>query len=79
MTWVLSAVTILTMWLMGSKNVWGPRVSLFSQVLWCSYSIATKQYGLLPACTVLGIVAVRNIRKWNADERDYRAMKGEGE
>ena len=66
MTWILSCTSILGLWLMGNKSIWGPRLGLLNQVLWVYFILATKQYGLLPGVILYTVVHIRNIIKWGA-------------
>ena len=64
MTWILSATSIIGLWLMGNQSKWGPRLGLLNQILWVYFILSTKQYGLLPGVILYTIVHIRNILKW---------------
>ena len=64
MTWVLSALTVANLYLMGNLSIWGPIVGIVAQVLWVYYLCTTRQYGLLPATLAIGAINVRNLIKW---------------
>jgi len=65
--WILSAITIYTMWLAGerSKNAW--LIGLANQALWLLWIVAMRAWGLLPMNIALWIVYGRNHLKWNRD------------
>ena len=64
MTWVLSATSLIVLWLMGNKSKWANRLGLLNQVLWTVYAVSTKQYGLIPGVLAYSIIYVINIWKW---------------
>jgi len=68
MDWILTSLTCITLWLMGSKSIWGVRLSLFNQILWGYYTLHTKQYGLFFGVIVYAIIAVRNLIKWEKEK-----------
>ena len=63
--WLLSAITIWTMFLAGNKhrNAWA--VGLVNQALWLVWIISAQAWGLLPMNAALWIVYGRNHWKWN--------------
>ena len=64
--WLLSAITIYTMFLAGdrNKNTW--LIGLFNQALWLTWIIASASWGLIPMNIALWIVYARNHMKWRA-------------
>jgi len=52
------------LWLMGSKNKWGPIVGLVNQVLWFIYAIQLEEWGLLVGITAFTVIHFRNARGW---------------
>lgn len=65
MTWVLSFVGLLTIFLLGRKNRWGFAAGLLADVLWFVYSMGTQQWGLVPACGIYAVVHVWGWKKWS--------------
>lgn len=61
----ISILTIVAMILLGNKSRWGWIVGLFNQVLWITFAIWFKAWGLLPLTFVLIFVYTRNLYKWN--------------
>lgn len=64
MPWALSAFTIYTMYLAGSKNRHTWAVGLASQFFWVVWIVASGSWGLLPGNIALWIVYLRNHFKW---------------
>lgn len=68
MPWILSGLTLFSVWLIGRKNPHGWLVSGFNNMLWVSWSVFTGNYGFLPMGFTLMILAMHNWRKWRRDE-----------
>ncbi len=64
MDWVLSAVSMLVLWLMGNKNKYGPIIGVIGQILWIYYALSIKQYGLLAGTIGYLVIHCRNSYKW---------------
>jgi len=64
MDWLLSLTSCIMLWLMGSKNKWGPVVGLANQVLWYIYAVRLQEWGLLVGITAFTFVHIRNILLW---------------
>lgn len=69
LAWVLSATTIVVMWLAGNKNVAAWHLSLVNQMLWSVWIVGTHAWGLLPMNVAMYIVAARNIVRWSRPAR----------
>jgi len=65
MQWILSACSILMLWLMGNKNRYAPIFGIFVQILWIIYAISLAQYGLLIGVIGYMFVHIRNTYLWN--------------
>lgn len=65
----LSAVGITGMWISGNGSKWGWFIGLCAQVLWITFAIVTRQYGLILGSIFYGAVNLRNLLKWRARER----------
>lgn len=63
--WLLSAITITSMWLAGSKWRWTWMLTLANQALWLTWIISIRAWGLLPMNLAMIVVAIRNHRKWS--------------
>lgn len=64
--WLLSAITIYTMFLAGNRarNTWA--VGLANQALWLVWILAAGAWGLLPMNAALWAVYARNHLKWRS-------------
>lgn len=62
--WLLSAITIYTMFLAGSRKRYAWAVGLGNQLLWLVWIIASASWGLLPMNLALWVVYTRNHLKW---------------
>ena len=67
--WLTSAGTLLGMWLVGQKRSIGWTVGLANQVLWVSFSIVYKAWGLLPLTCALIVIYTKALLQWRRDER----------
>ena len=63
--WLLSAITIYTMFLAGNVNKGTWLVGLVNQALWLIWIFAAEAWGLLPMNFALWVVYARNHFKWN--------------
>ena len=61
---------MVTLWLIGNKNKAGFVLGLLNQVLWIWYALMLKQYGLLVGVIAYAAIYIRNLIKWNKDEKD---------
>ena len=76
-SFILSALSLLSLWLMGNKNKLGIVVGLANQLLWVVYALMLKQYGLLVGVCAYTIIHIRNLEKWTREEGIYRKVKNE--
>lgn len=63
-SYILSAVSLTSLWLMGNKNKLGIVVGLTGQILWLAYALMLKQYGLIIGVAAYTIIHIRNLLKW---------------
>jgi len=64
-SFALAAGSMTGLWIAGKRPLQGWLVLLIMEVLWCWYSVATKQYGLGILCLAYGIIYLANtIREW---------------
>lgn len=68
-SYVLSALSLISLWLMGNKSVWGIIVGLLTQILWIIYALMLEQYGLLIGVVAYTVIHVRNLLKWTKESR----------
>ncbi len=69
LSYVLSALSLLSLWLVGNKNKLGFVVGLINQVLWVVYAVSLKQWGLLGGVVAYTFINIRNLVKWNKDSK----------
>ena len=62
--YILSAITIYTMLLAGSKKRYTWLIGILNQFLWLIWIVTIKSWGLLPMNIALWIVYYRNHIKW---------------
>ena len=62
--YILSALTIYSMFLAGDKKKSAWIVGLANQALWLVWIFSIQSWGLLPMNIALWIVYIRNLRKW---------------
>jgi hypothetical protein len=67
--WVLSAITIWTMFLAGNRSRHAWAVGLVNQALWLVWILSVGAWGLLPMNAALWIVYSRNHLKWRRESR----------
>ena len=59
-----SAVTILSMWLVGKKHAAGWKLGLANQALWAALIIDRRAWGLIVLSAFLVVVYARNLWLW---------------
>lgn len=64
--WLMSLVTIVSMYLAGNKARAAWIVGLGNQALWLTWIATTQAWGLLPMTFALCFVYARNLMKWSA-------------
>ncbi len=67
-SFILSALSLLSLWLMGNKIKLGIVVGLANQLLWVVYAVMLKQYGLLIGVIAYTIIHIRNLAKWSKEK-----------
>jgi len=65
--WILSAISMVMMYMMGNKNRFAPVVGIACQILWIYYAISLKQYGLLIGTIGYLVIHIINTFKWNKE------------
>lgn len=65
--WLLSAITIWTMFLAGDKKRHTWLVGLCNQALWLVWIMAAEAWGLIPMNVALWVVYARNHLKWRLE------------
>lgn len=67
--YILSAITVYTVVLAGNNNRNAWLISMFNQLLWLIWIVASNTWGLLPMNITLWIAFYRNYMKWGKKEQ----------
>lgn len=62
--WVMSAVTIVQLWLTGNRWRYVWLLALCNGVVWTTWTVLARQWGMMPLNVVSAVVAWRNHRVW---------------
>lgn len=65
--WVMSAITLTSMYLAGNKSPAAWTLGLSNQVLWLAFIVHTEAWGLLPMLLGMVVVYSRNLLKWRRE------------
>jgi hypothetical protein len=68
-SWVLSILGVVGIYLTGKKKWYGFAVGIANECAWVIYSVNTKQWGFIFGSTIYIAVYSLNINKWLSDER----------
>lgn len=63
-------MTLVAMWLSGSKRSAGWAVGLANQVLWAWFIVAFEAWGLAPLTVALTFIYARNLIRWRREDRE---------
>jgi hypothetical protein len=64
-SYILGGISCVVLWMMGNKNRMALVIGALSQILWVTYSIYLKQYGLIISAILYFIVYIRNYIEWS--------------
>jgi len=67
-SWILAAIGVTGIFLVGRKTIWGWLVLCVNECLWIAYALATEQYGFIVAAVAYGIVYVKSFMHWKNDD-----------
>lgn len=73
--WFLSCCTVTSSWFAGDKKLMAIKISLFGQVFWSIWCVASATWGFIPLNLVLWVMYIRNYRKWKADDDRDQARR----
>ena len=65
--WIVSAITLTTMWMAGNKSPKAWLLGLFNQILWAAIISHSELWGLLPTTLGMCFIYIRNFYKWHKD------------
>ncbi len=63
--WIATALTIVSVYMMGDKNRWAFIIAVISNILWIIFSVITGQIPLLITNIVLLVMDIRGLIKWS--------------
>jgi hypothetical protein len=69
-SWILAAIGVSGIFLVGRKTIWGWLVLCLNECIWIVYALTTKQYGFIVAAVAYGIVYVKSFLHWRKDENE---------
>jgi hypothetical protein len=67
-SWLLAAVGISGIYLVGNKSIIGWAVLLLNECLWTIYGISTRQYGFIFMAMTYAAVYIRSAINWKKEE-----------
>ena len=67
-SWLLAAIGVSGIFLVGRKTIWGWLVLCVNECLWIIYALTTKQYGFIFAAVAYGVVYVKSFIHWRKTE-----------
>lgn len=65
----ISIITLIAAWFIGNKSVWGQRLGLIANLAWWFYVVVFGRWGLVPMEFFFTVMTIRNLIKWEKDER----------
>ncbi len=71
--WIMSAMTITSAWMAGSKHRATWAVSIANQALWLTWICLSQTWGLLPMNAAMWFIAIRNHVRWNRTNHPTKA------
>ncbi len=61
---LLTSMFLVSLILVGRKNVWGWVVGMVDELLWIAYAVATRQWPFIVSAAVYLVVCFHNLRTW---------------
>ncbi len=68
-SWVLAAIGVTGIFLVGRKTIWGWLVLCVNECLWIAYALATDQYGFIAMAIAYAAIYIKSYIHWKRDER----------
>lgn len=72
-SWALSIMGVIGIWLTGRKKWYGFAVGIANECAWVAYSINTKQWGFIFGSTIYIAVYSLNINKWISEAKSFKS------
>jgi hypothetical protein len=66
-SWVLAAIGVTGIFLVGQKTVWGWLILCANECLWIAYALTTKQYGFIFMAVAYALVYIKSFVHWRRD------------
>lgn len=73
---VTGVLTLVVMWLAGSRRTSAWVVGLVNQVLWIAFIVVFEAWGLLPLSIALIFIYGRNLLRWRREDQEATAYTG---
>jgi hypothetical protein len=67
-SWVLAAIGVTGIFLVGRKTIWGWIILCVNEVLWIAYGLATDQYGFIFMAVAYALVYIKSYIHWRRDD-----------
>lgn len=67
-SWLLTAVGVLAVYLIGSQRRSGFALGVAAQALWIVYAVVTEQYGFVIASLLYATMYARGWKKWTSND-----------
>jgi hypothetical protein len=67
-SWVLAAIGVTGIFLVGRKTIWGWLILCVNECLWIAYALATDQYGFIAMAVAYAAVYIKSYIHWRKDE-----------
>lgn len=67
-SWVLAAIGVTGIFLVGRKTIWGWLILCVNECLWIAYALATDQYGFIAMALAYAAVYIKSYIHWRNDD-----------
>ena len=66
-SWILAAIGVTGIFLVGRKTIWGWLILCLNECIWIAYGLATKQYGFIVMALAYAAVYIKSYLHWRKD------------
>jgi nicotinamide riboside transporter PnuC len=67
-SWILAAIGVTGIFLVGRKTIWGWLILCVNECLWIAYALATDQYGFIAMALAYAAVYIKSYIHWRNDD-----------
>ncbi len=67
-SWILAAIGICGIFLVGRKTIWGWLILCVNECLWIAYALATDQYGFIAMAIAYAAIYIKSFIHWRNDD-----------